>query len=275
MDGIFKFLDVESNHLDISIDEDIFTKSITLKESPALYTHVEEILHNNIVKSIKSDESDNDSVSTFNEEVKPIKKKVYINRTKLPFMQRLYMYCQDEKNREWIDFYPRGGVHIKDIQKLSEDSLISHLLKIKFTSFRKMLTNYGFQSIKGRSLVNEVIYQNSRFLKDSYEECLNILPIPEKLKTINHEKILRKRGMKRNSDTSSETSEEMWIPPRKYKKKEEKNEKTSIELPNLLSNILLKMKKIEEDFHSSSLSRSDSIKYREKLKVIQKLLEES
>ena len=265
MEGIFAFLDDESIQLDEHIDEHIFTRDI-LSTRPI----------NNVLVS-----DDNESVSKVHEEVKSIhvKKRVVTksyNRTKLPFMHRLYKYCQDEKNKEWIDFYSKGGVHIKNITKLSEDCLISPLLNIKFASFRKMLINYGFQSIRERSSVDEVIYQNPQFVKESYEQCLNIITTPEKIRSIDNP---RKKGVKRRksymSDTSSETSDETWVPPPKNKRNS--STKTSLEesIPYLASGVIKKIKNIEEDFHSSSITRSEVRKYQQKLMIIHKVLHES
>ncbi len=258
MEGIFALLDEESTHM----DEHIFTKDIFSMAEVSIRPI------NNVL------------VNDDNESVKPIQEKkretkTYI-RTKPPFMHRLYMYCQDKKNKEWIDFYPKGGVHIKNITKLSEDCLISPLLKIKFASFRKMLINYGFQSIRERSSIDEVIYQNPQFVKESYEQCLNILAIPEKIRSVDNP---RKKGVKRRksfiSDTSSETSDETWVPP--HKNIRIPSPKTSMDesIPHLVTEIVIKIKRIEEDYHSSSKSRSKVRNYHDKLMMIQKLLDES
>ncbi len=252
----------ESFQLEEDIDEHIFTRNIFQTGEVSIQP-----IHNVIGSE------DNESDSTIHE--KKRETKTYI-RTKPPFMHRLYMYCQDKKNKEWIDFYSKGGVYIKNITKLSEDCLISPLLKIKIASFRKMLINYGFQSIRERSSVNEVIYQNPLFIKESYEQCLNIMAIPEKLRSVD---IPQKKGIKRRksfiSDTSSEMSDETWVPPKKNKRNSSTKTNLDEALPHLANEIVNKIKKIEEDYHSLSISRSEIHKYHHKLMMIQKILDES
>ncbi len=272
MENIFALLDERtqsSSYLDINIDENIFMiKNKILEESDneedistsvgenTLFSSVERPIVNPPPVEIKTKRS---SVSKINMSY----------RTKLPFMHRLYNYCSDSKNREWIDFYSKGGVHIKNIKKMSDDCLISPLLKIKFASFRKMLINYGFQSIKDRFVVNEVIYQNPHFMKDKYEQCINIQATPEKMTS--------KKSKKRDfSDTSSETSDEVWVPPRKNHRHFKENEDVTGEsISHLVSDIMKKINKIDEDYSSFSISRSNIRKYQTKLKMIQELLNES
>ncbi len=269
MENIFSLLDEKpsSSYLDLHIDENIFMIKNKILEEEDLSTSVGDntlfssierpVVHPSVEVKIKRS-----TVSKIN----------MSQRTKLPFMHRLYNYCSDSKNREWIDFYSKGGVHIKNIKKMSEDCLISPLLKIKFTSFRKMLTNYGFQSIKERFVENEVIYKNPLFMRGEYEQCLSILPTPEKM--------TNKKSKKRDfSDTSSETSDEVWVPPRKnlcrFNNKEETEFVSGESIPLLISEIMKKINKIEEDFTSFSISRTKIRKYQNKLKMIQELLNES
>lgn len=293
--NILSFLDEDHSinplDLDMSIDENVFFRN---KISGQLSD----------VESDSDSESDNRSYMdsdydslTSKESIKKVpsiklrtgKNTIYIHtqeektkRVRLPFMQRLYEYCINEKNREWIDFYPSGGVWFKNITKLKDDCLISPYLKIKFTSFRKMLTNYGFTSLRSTAFsVNETVYQHPQFKKDSYEQCIRISTLPEKVK--NHskqdgEEDVKKRIPKRKSleisDSSSMTSEEQWSPslPRKLKPK-----KTSLvsskELNDSLSSIMEKMNKIKSDLDSSKLSRSEIRLYQQRLNVIKEVFQ--
>lgn len=266
--------------LNLTIDENVFMKNIDMRSE----------------SEFESD-SDDDSIrsySSIEEEKKPFileekessimklppkEKKTY--QTKIPFMQRLYEYCINIKNREWIDFYREGGVWIKNIKKMKEDCPISPLLKIKFTSFRKMLTNYGFTGSRHFGLSsNETVYQHPQFKKDSYEQCLRIIPRPEKLRS--HLKETdnendnpyrrKKRNPKRKKVEISDSSSEQSSNPPKKSRFLSGSKNTFSELNESLSHLIEKMNKIKSDLESSRLSRTEFRQYQHKIQVIKDIL---
>lgn len=280
--------------LSMNIDENVFSRSFPMNRESE-----------NESDSDDYSDSENDSLSSFSsiENIKPMietpsmklrtgkNTKIFPeekknHRLKLPFMQRLYEYCMNERNREWIDFYEDGGVWIKNIKKMTDDCLISPLLKIKFTSFRKMLTNYGFTGYRlSGSSSNETVYRHLQFRRDSYEQCLRISPHHEKVKSQEKKEeddenlyIRKKRGPKRKkaeiSDSSSETTVERWSNPPQKRTSLISYKNTFSDLNESLSLLIEKMNKIKSDLESSRFSRTEIRQYQHKIQVIKDILNE-
>ena len=169
----------------------------------------------------------------------------------------------------------------KKYQKMNEDCLISPLLKIKFTSFRKMLTNYGFTGSRPFGLSsNESVYQHPQFKKDTYELCLRIIPRPEKLRS--HLKETddendnpyrrKKRDPKRKKVEISDSSLEQSLNPPKKSIFLSGSKNTFSDLNESLSHLIVKLNKIKSDLESSRLSRTEFRQYQHKIQLIKDIL---